>query len=60
MTGGDAPLQKIWIKASSLSGGQGIVPVENPTPASIKEAFNTIGEAPRRLCRVSTAKTRPR
>jgi uncharacterized protein (UPF0147 family) len=43
--GEDVPLNKIWIKASSLSGGQGIVPVENPTPESIKEAFNTIAKA---------------
>ena len=43
--GEQVPLTKIWIKASSLSGGQGIVPVENPTPASIKEAFNTIAKA---------------
>lgn len=38
-------LKKIWIKASSLSGGQGIIPVENPTPESIKAAFGTIAKA---------------
>ena len=40
-----APLTKIWVKASSLSGGQGIVPIDNPTPATIKDAFNVIAKS---------------
>ena len=41
----ESPVKKIWVKASSLSGGQGIVPIDNPTPASIKDAFNTIAKS---------------
>eukprot|EP01103_Thecamoeba_quadrilineata_P020139 TRINITY_DN8493_c0_g1_i1.p1 TRINITY_DN8493_c0_g1~~TRINITY_DN8493_c0_g1_i1.p1 ORF type:complete len:483 (+),score=108.76 TRINITY_DN8493_c0_g1_i1:31-1479(+) len=38
----DGPLKKIWIKAASLAGGDGIIPLKNPDKTSISAALKRI------------------